>query len=154
MTDATGSVMTMITSPKNSIWQQSGPQKTIKLGLANVLNLGHTQQVKAIKFHPKALEFIREQSASIKQEIGEALRDVQRGVTLGMPLSKPMPDVAAGTHELRIKGETTAVRIFYFVKMADAIAVFHGFQKQTQKTPRHEIQVGQKRLKEILNGKI
>jgi len=110
--------------------------------------------VKPIKFHPKALEFIREQSSSIKQEVGEALRDLQKGVNLGMPLSRPMPDVAPGVHELRVKDETTAVRVFYFVKMADAIVVFHGFQKKVQKTPRHEIEVGSKRLREVLNGKI
>ena len=52
--------------------------------------------MKPIKFHPKALEFIRAQSVAIKQEIGEALRDVQKGLNLGMPLSRPMPGVAAG----------------------------------------------------------
>lgn len=127
---------------------------TAKSALANVLNLGHTDLVKSIKFHPRALEFIRGQEAKIKQEIGEALRDVQKGISLGMPLSRPMPDVASGAHELRIKGETIAVRVFYFVKLADAIVVFHGFQKQTQKTPKHEIEVGQKRLREVLSGKI
>ena len=122
--------------------------------LDNVLNLGHCQTVKSIKFHPKALAFIREQSVDIKREIGEALRDVQKGVSLGMPLSKPMPDVASGAHELRVKGETATVRVFYFVKMVDAIVVFHGFQKKTQKTPKHEIKVGGKRLREVLDGKI
>ena len=110
--------------------------------------------MKPIKFHPRALEFIRSQSAAIKREIGEALRDVQKGLNLRMPLSKPMPDVASGAHELRVKGETTAVRVFYFVQLADAIIVFHGFQKQTRKTPKHEIEVGQKRLREVLNGKV
>jgi phage-related protein len=111
-------------------------------------------QLKAIKFHPKALEFIRDQSAEMKQQIGEALRDVQNGVTLGMPLSRPMPGISPGSHELRVKDETTAVRVFYFVKMADAIVVFHGFPKQTQKTPKHEIEVAQKRLREVLHGKV
>ena len=110
--------------------------------------------MKSIKFHPRALEFIRGQSAEIKREIGEALRDIQKGISLGMPLSRPMPDISSGAHELRIKGNAIAVRVFYFVKLADAIIVFHGFQKQTQKTPKHEIEVGQKRLREILNGKV
>lgn len=63
-----------------------------------------------------------------------------------------MPAVASGAHELRIRSTTTAVRVFYFVKLADTIMVFHGFQKKTQKTPAHEIAVGQQRLKEILDG--
>ena len=110
--------------------------------------------MKAIKFHPNALAFIRDQSAAIKKEIGEALRDLQKGIRLGMPLSKPMPDVVSGAHELRVQGKSTAVRVFYFVKLVDAIVVFHGFLKQTRKTPKHEIEIGQKRLREVLNGKV
>ncbi|MDZ4855010.1 MAG: type II toxin-antitoxin system RelE/ParE family toxin [Nitrospirota bacterium] len=108
--------------------------------------------VKSITFHPKALAFIRAQSPTIKREIGEALRDVQKGIGLGLPLSRPMPTMATGTHELRIRNPTTAVRVFYFVKLADTIVVFHGFQKKTKKTPTHEIAVGQQRLKEVLDG--
>lgn len=110
--------------------------------------------MKPIKFHPKTLAFIRDQSVAIKQAIGEALRDVQKGISLGLPLSRPMPGVAPGAHELRVKDETAAVRVFYFVKLAEAIVVFYGFQKKTQRTPRHEIQVGSKRLREVLDGKI
>ena len=138
-----------------SLWILWIPARYLVNALVDVLNSGHTRSVKPIKFHPRALEFIRGQSAAIKREIGEALRDVQKGLNLGMPLSRPMPDVASGgAHELRVKGETTAVRVFYFVKLAAAIVVFHGFQKQTRKTPQHEIEVGQKRLREVLNGKV
>ena len=108
--------------------------------------------MKSITFHPKALVFIRAQSPAIKREIGEALRDVQKGVSLGLPLSRPMPTVASGAHELRVRSPTTAVRVFYFVKLANTIVVFHGFQKKTQKTPTHEIAVGQQRLQEVLHG--
>jgi phage-related protein len=108
--------------------------------------------VKSITFHPKALAFIREQSAPVKREIGEALRDIQKGIQLGLPLSRPMSVVASGAHELRVKGAGISVRVFYFVKLADAIIVFHGFYKKTQKTPAHEIMIGQQRLKEVLHG--
>jgi phage-related protein len=108
--------------------------------------------VKSITFHPKALAFIREQSPSVKREIGEALRDIQKGVHLGLPLSRPMPVVASGVHELRVASEGAAVRVFYFVKLTDTIIVFHGFYKKTQKTPVHEIAVGQQRLEEVLHG--
>jgi phage-related protein len=108
--------------------------------------------VKPITFHPKALAFIRGQSPVIKREIGEALRDVQKGIRLGLPLSRPMPEVASGAHELRARGSTTTIRVFYFVTLADTIVVFHGFQKQTQKTPKHEMTVARQRLKEVLHG--
>ena len=107
--------------------------------------------MKSITFHPKALVFIRGQSPVIKREIGEALRDIQKGLRIGLPLSRPMAAVASGAHELRIKSTTTAIRVFYLVKVADAIVVFHGFQKTTPKTPKQEIAIGQPRLKEILD---
>jgi len=122
--------------------------------LANVSNLGHTGDVKPIIFHPTALEFIRGEDPTIRREIGEALRDLQKGLPLGMPLSRPMPDVASGAHELRVTGKTSAVRVFYFVKLADAILVFHAFQKKTQKTPKREMALGQQRLKEVLHGNV
>ena len=108
--------------------------------------------MKSITFHPKALAFIRSQSPTIKREIGEALRDVQKGISLGLPLSRPMSTITSGAHELRVRSATTVVRVFYFVKLADTIVVFHGFQKKTQKTPAQELSVGQQRLKEVLDG--
>ena len=108
--------------------------------------------MKSITFHPKALVFIRGQSPAIKREIGEALRDVQKGIRLGLPLSRPMPVVASGAHELRVRDSTTTIRVFYLATLADTIVVFHGFQKQTQKTPKHEIAVARQRLKEALHG--
>ena len=110
--------------------------------------------MKSITFHSKALAFIRGQSPAIKREIGEALRDVQKGIRLGLPLSRPMPTVASGAHELRVRNTTAAIRVFYFVKLADTIVVFHGFHKKTQKTPTHEIAVGQQRLQEVLHGHV
>ena len=110
--------------------------------------------MKSIIFHPTALEFIRGENPTIRREIGEALRDLQKGLSLGMPLSRPMPHVASGTHELRVMGKTSSVRVFYFVKLAEAILVFHAFQKKTQKTPKREMALGQQRLKEVLHGNV
>jgi phage-related protein len=110
--------------------------------------------VKSIIFHPTTLEFIRGEDPTIRLEIGEALRDLQKGLHLGLPLSRPMPDVASGAHELRVTGKTPAVRVFYFVKLADAILVFHAFQKKRQKTPKREMALGQQRLKEVLHGNV
>ncbi|WP_447602379.1 hypothetical protein [Nitrospira sp. Nam80] len=52
--------------------------------------------MKAITFHPKALAFIRGLPLEIRREIGEALRDVQKRLHIGLPLSRLMPAVASG----------------------------------------------------------
>ena len=110
--------------------------------------------MKSIVFHPRALEFIRAQSQSIRRQIGEVLRDLQKGVTLGMPLSRPMPVVAPGVCEPRVRDEGSTVRVFYFAGTSDSILVFHGFQKKSQKTPAREIDLARRRLREVINAKI
>lgn len=110
--------------------------------------------MKGIQFHPKAIQFIRGQSPEIKQKIGEALRDLQKGLVLGMPKSRPMPSITRGAAELRVRDAESAVRVFYFMKVNELIIVFHAFEKKTQKTPQHEIELSRKRLKEILDGKV
>jgi phage-related protein len=107
--------------------------------------------VKPVDFHARALEFIRAQATSIRRQIGEALRDLQKGVNLGLPLSRPMPIVAPGVHELRIRGEEATVRVFYYLRISDSIIVFHAFQKKSQKTPSREIDLARQRLQEVLN---
>lgn len=108
--------------------------------------------MKPLRFHPKAQEFIRSLSVALKKQIGEALRDIQKGLIPSMPLNKPLPPVATGVYELRVKDGTRKVRVFYMVKIEGYILVFHGFEKKTQKTPTQEIELGKKRLKEFLNG--
>jgi phage-related protein len=71
-----------------------------------------------------------------------------------MPLSRPMPVIAPGVRELRVKDSTVTVRVFYSTRRGDAIAVFHAFLKKSQKTPVREIDLGRKRLKEVLDAKI
>jgi phage-related protein len=67
-----------------------------------------------------------------------------------MPLSRAIPAVGAGVAELRVQDASGAYRAFYVTRIANAIVVFHAFVKKTQKTPDHEIQLGRKRLKEVL----
>jgi len=67
-----------------------------------------------------------------------------------MPLSRPMPIVEHGTHELRVKDARGHYRFFYYTKVKDAILVFHFFKKKTEQTPDQEIETGKKRLKEML----
>ncbi len=108
--------------------------------------------MKPLEFHPKALAFIRNLPVSLRKQIGEALRDIQKGLLPGMPLNKPMPSVAPGVYELRVKDETKKVRIFYITKLAHAILVFHAFEKKTKKTPKQEIKLGKQRMKEMVYG--
>ena len=55
-----------------------------------------------------------------------------------------MSIIGKGVEEIRIKtGE--AYRIFYLARFAEAVYVFHAFNKKTQKTAKKDIEIGKQR---------
>ena len=106
--------------------------------------------MKPALFHPKARAALRSFPDDVRREVGKAIFDLQKGAKLSMPLSRPMPSVAAGVEELRMKDRSGAYRVFYFIKLETAVLIFHAFQKKTPKTPPHEIKLARARLKEML----
>jgi phage-related protein len=107
--------------------------------------------LKTVEFHKDARRVIRSFSKDIRVEFGSALIKVQVGMTLGMPISRPMPDIEPGVHEFRFRDSSGIQRVFYYTKSQRGILVFHAFTKKTQKTPQSEIMLGRKRLKEMLS---
>jgi phage-related protein len=100
-------------------------------------------------FHRAAREAIRTFPTAVKRPLGKAILDLQKGHHLGMPLSRPMPEVAVGVEELRIHDDAGIYRTFYFKKSERGILIPHACVKKTQKTPQHEIALARKRLKEM-----
>lgn len=101
-------------------------------------------------FHPKVREILRGFPQEVRRELGKIIFDLQKGAKLTTPLSKPIPSVGPGVEELRIKDRAGAFRVFYLTRKADAVLIFHAFQKKTQKTPQKEIETGKRRLREML----
>lgn len=58
--------------------------------------------------------------------------------------------IHAKAYELRIKDRHGIYRIIYVYFDDDKILVPHAFMKKTQKTPKHEVELAQRRLKELL----
>lgn len=71
-----------------------------------------------------------------RRETGEAIRDLQRGITLGMPLSRPMPSVGLGVSEIRVRDRDGVYRTFYYTKSIRGIFIFHAFMKKLQRRRR------------------
>jgi len=103
-------------------------------------------------FHPRARDAIRRFPKQARLRLGKGLFRLQMGEQLGMPNSRPMPGVAAGVSELRVKAEDGSFRAFYCVASARGVLVFHAFVKKTRRTPPLEIELARKRLKELLNA--
>ena len=84
-------------------------------------------------------------TAAARVEAGVLLRRLQRGESLGLPHSRPMPVIGQRCHELRIPDKTKNWRIFYQIDVK-AVIVMEILDKQTQQTPLEIIRACQKRL--------
>jgi phage-related protein len=105
--------------------------------------------VKPAIFHPAARQAIRRFPAMIRRQLGKTILDLQKGHNLGMPLSRPVREVAVGVEELRVRDAAGIYRTFYFTRSKRGILIPHAFVKKTRKTPRHEIELARRRLKEM-----
>jgi len=90
-------------------------------------------------------------SHAARVEAGYLLRRLQRGDTLTLPHSRPMPGVGASCHELRIGDAGVAWRILYRID-SDAIVIAEVFPKKTAQTPRVVMETAKRRLKEYDNA--
>ena len=108
--------------------------------------------MRPIILHPKARDAIRRFPKEVRIRLGRGLFRLQLGEQIGTPTSRPMPGVAAGVSEPRVKGEDVAYRAFYYTASVRGVLVFHAFVKKSQRTLPLEIELGRKRLKEILDA--
>jgi phage-related protein len=88
-------------------------------------------------------------SPEAKREAGYLLGLLREGVSLGLPASRPMPVIGRRRHELRITDEQLIHRIEYHIDM-DAIVILHVFQKKTNETPQHVINLCRQVLRHYL----
>ena len=86
-------------------------------------------------------------SGKARLEAGLLLRRLQRGERLSLPMSRPLPSVGSGCHELRIIDENVTWRIVYAVE-SDAVVLLDVFAKKTNKTPRDVLSNCKRRLRE------
>ncbi len=68
------------------------------------------------------------------------------GANLGEPHTKAMGD---GLFELRLMGAEGIARVMYCTLSGRRIVMLHGFIKKTQKTPRAELEIAIRRMKEV-----
>ena len=80
-------------------------------------------------------------------EAGYLLRLLQRGETLSLPHSRPMPAIGKRCHELRINDRGQTWRIMYRTD-PDAVIILDVFAKKSQKTPAHVMESCRRRLRE------
>lgn len=84
-------------------------------------------------------------SAEARIEAGYLLRQLQNSERLSLPHSRPMTAICPKCHELRINDRDKTWRIMYRLD-DDAIVILEVFEKKSQTTPKHIIDVCRKRI--------
>jgi len=95
-----------------------------------------------------AREWLKSLSKKDKKLIGEDIKTVQFGWPLGMPLVEKLD---TGIWEVRTSLKNKISRVL-FTTFEDYIVLLHGFIKKTQKTPKHDLDLARKRMREVKGG--
>ena len=79
-------------------------------------------------------------------EAGYLLRQLQSGMSLSLPQSRPMPSIGTRCYELRVNDRNQTWRIIYRI-YDDAILILEVFEKKTNRIPKLIIDVCKQRIK-------
>jgi phage-related protein len=102
---------------------------------------------KPLHFIGSSLEDLRAFPEEARRDAGFNLNFVQRGLE---PSDwKPMKTVGAGVKELRVRDRSSVFRVIYLATRPEAVYVLHCFQKKTRKTRRADIELAERRLRQI-----
>lgn len=87
--------------------------------------------------HESVREWLRAMDREDRRRIGEALKTVEFGWPVGMPVCRPM---RGGLHEVRadLAGNRTA-RLFVYIDRLQRLVILHGIVKKTRKTPAADL---------------
>ena len=73
---------------------------------------------------------------------------IEFGGELRLPHTRAMGN---GLFELRPKGKEGVARVFYCMLIGKRIVMLHGFIKKSQETPRKDLEIPVRRMKEVKN---
>ena len=78
-------------------------------------------------------------------KIGEDLQILEFGWPIGMPVCRPL---GQGLYEVRTRLKDRIARVLFGIEGRELI-VLHGFIKKSQTTPKGDLEIARKRLKEF-----
>ena len=104
-----------------------------------------------ITFHSPKLEaeILALPAGFVARFIRYAERMETYGPDLGMPHTRAM---GGGLFELRLNAQEGIARVFYCTVVGRRIVMLHQFVKKTDKAPRKELEIAERRMKEVKHG--
>ncbi len=85
----------------------------------------------------------------IRGDLADALARLDAGLMLGPPLSRPMPLIGRGVHELRWRDRSGAYRVVYALGTGGAVLVLHAFRKTGRETSVRNLELARIRLQGV-----
>jgi len=91
-------------------------------------------------------EWLRTLAPGDRKVIGEDIKDVEFSWPIGMPLCRPL---GKGLWEVRSELHSGRITRVIFCVHGGQMILLHGFMKKTQKTPKGDLDLATKRMKEV-----
>lgn len=96
------------------------------------------------------LRQIRGLPTGVKSDIGFQIDKLQDGE---LPNDfKPMSGIGPGVEEIRIWDRSGTYRVIYTARRPEAVYVLHVFQKTSEQTSQHDLDVAKHRFAQIRKG--
>ena len=96
--------------------------------------------------HEPVREWLRELGKEVSKRIGSDILAVQ----WNWPVGKPLVDgLGGGLYEVRSTHGRKEYRVFFCLS-ASTIVLLHGVVKKTRTTPRADLELARKRLREVM----
>ena len=92
---------------------------------------------------------LRHAPPDVIQDIYSLFEDLGSGKMLSMPISRPLPSIAKGLHELRLSGTHGEYRVFYVIRVEDAIYVIHATEKKKNELDRKTAELLRLRIRSL-----
>ena len=86
---------------------------------------------------------------AVRGDLADALARLEEGLMLSMPLSRPMPVIGRGVHELRLRDKAGVYRVIYWIRRRQDIYLIHAFTKKSRQTPTRAIEISRMRIQEV-----
>lgn len=103
-----------------------------------------------IRILPVAVREVERVAKELKESIYGVLQRLEDGGSIPMPMCKPLFSIERGLYELRFSDKAGEYRVFYYIRIQDAIYVIHGMRKKRQKLDRRTIELLKTRIRSIL----
>lgn len=91
-------------------------------------------------------EWLKSLSSEDRQNIGSDIKTVEYGWPIGMPVSRSL---GSKLYEVRSSISDKRIARVIFTIIGNYMVLLNGFVKKTQQTPKAEIDLALKRMKEI-----